>query len=95
MSILKQSIAPLNNSRQGAAPRGPFYFWALDLRNLATPVDHDRAFEVHHDFAILIEAGGFEAHDAHVRPRLRQPHFEHFTLGVDRIAVEDGTRQAV
>ncbi len=58
------------------------------------PVDHDRALEFDHDFAVLIEAGNFEAHNAHIRPRLRQAHFKHATLGIDRIAVEDGAGQA-
>ncbi len=57
-------------------------------------VDHDGAFELDDDFAVLVEAGGFDLDDAAFGMRFRFAFCQHFAAGVDGVAVEDGGGQA-
>jgi hypothetical protein len=42
------------------------YYRTLHLRNMIAAIDHDGALEFDDDLAVLIQAAGLEADDAHV-----------------------------
>src|SRR5262249_31735385 len=60
----------------------------------STPLAHHGAApRHHHDLAVLVERAMHERHDPPLRARARFALVDHFGLGIDGVAVEDGLRE--